>query len=75
MEVVDHEHERLNLAGRPQERGGGVEQPEARALGVERGSRGQVGEELVELGQHLGDVGRARPELGANRAPGPLSRM
>jgi hypothetical protein len=63
MQVVEYEHERSFARGAAQERGGGVEQAEARALGVGAGRRPDVGVELTQLGQQLSQVGGARSEL------------
>ena len=61
--VVDDQHEGLGLAGGAQEGCRGVEESKACTVRVERGRGGQPGEPVVELGQHLGDVRGARPEL------------
>ena len=67
VQVVEHEHERLRRRGALQERGERVEEPEARALGLDGGDGRQVGQDRAQLGQQLRDVDRAGAELGAQR--------
>ncbi len=63
VQVVDHEGQRLHPGGVRQEGGDAVEEPEARLLGLELGGLGKPRQPLAHLGDHLGDVGRARPHL------------
>ena len=63
MEIVEHEHDRPALGGVPQELGGRIEQAKARSFGLERERLGQVGEALAQLGNDLGEIRGAGPEL------------
>ena len=67
VQVVEHQHERLRVRDALQERGQGVEQPEARALGLGRRRRRQVGDDVAQLRQQLGEVRRPGPELRPQR--------
>ena len=68
VQVVEHQHERLRDRDALQERGQGIEQPEARSLGFGPGGRRQVGDDVAQLRQQLGEVRRSRPQLPAQRA-------
>ena len=63
VQIVQHHHEWPLVRGVPQELGGGLEQAEARAFGLERSRLGQIGEDLAQLGQDLGELAGARAEL------------
>ena len=67
MQVVEDQHERLRGRDALDERGEGVEQPEAGALGVGTGGRREIVEDLAQLRQQLGEVGGARAQLPAQR--------
>ena len=66
MEVVEEHDERLARRGVAQEDGDGVEEREARLLGLEVAGLGQV-QALAQLGGELGHPARAGAELGAQR--------
>ena len=71
VQVVEHEHQRLVRAGVLRKVVERVEQPEAGLLGSSSGGgAGQVRQALAHLGDDLGDVGRARAQLGAQRLAG-----
>jgi hypothetical protein len=67
VQIVEHQHQRLGAAGVLQELGDAVEETEAHLIRLERRRRRQTGETLAHVGDHLGDVGRARSHLGAQR--------
>ena len=67
VQVVEHEHERLRRRGALQERGERVEEPEARALGLDGGHGRQVGQDRAQLRQQLRDVDRPGAELRAQQ--------
>ena len=66
VEVVEEHDERLARRGVAQEDGDGVEEREARLLGLEVAGLGQV-QALAQLGRELGHPARAGAELGAQR--------
>ena len=87
MQIVEDEHDRPTLGGGAEKIGGGVEQPKASSMGVERRWLLDVWEELSKLGEELGDIAGAGAELrskllglqladeGPQRLhPGPVSR-
>src|SRR5204862_837669 len=63
MEIVEREEKRAGPRCVAEELGGRVEEPEARALGVERRRLRQLPEALPQLRDDLRDVSRARAEL------------
>jgi len=67
-EVVENQDERPDLRGVPEERRCGVEQAEAGALGV-RGHLGtrHLGEQVLDIWEHLGDVRGPSAELRQER--------
>ena len=64
VEVVEEHDQRLARGGVAQEDGDGVEEREARLLGLEVAGLGQV-QALAQLGRELGHPARAGAELGA----------
>ena len=69
VQVVEHQHQRPRGRRALQEGGHGIEEPEARSLGLERRRRRQIGEEVAELGKQLGHVGGSLAKLGAKSSP------
>jgi hypothetical protein len=65
VEIVEDEHERLRLRRVPQEGGRRVEESEAGALRFGDPWLREVGEEVTELRQHLGDVDRTCRQVGS----------
>ena len=65
MQVVQHEHDRPARGRGAHEPGRGLEQAEARRLGLARGRLGQVGQPLAQLGEDLREVRAAGAELRA----------
>ena len=47
VQVVEHQHQRTRGRHALQECGDGIEQPEARPLGLERGRRRQIGKQVA----------------------------
>jgi hypothetical protein len=63
VQVVDHQRQGLALGGVLEEGGDAVEEAKARLLGLELRGLRQTRQPLAHLGDHLGDVGRARAHL------------
>ena len=65
VQIVEHQHEGPRVRRAPQEGRHGIEEPEARPLGLGRRRRGRLGEEGAELGEELRHVGGSLAKLGS----------